>query len=47
MVFYHEGRDISLAVHGDDFAFCGVDEDLEWVKSLMQEWFDLKVRGRS
>ena len=23
VVFYHEGRDISLAVHGDDFTFCG------------------------
>ena len=23
VVFYHEGRDLSLAVHGDDFTFCG------------------------
>ena len=23
VVFYHQGRDISLAVHGDDFTFCG------------------------
>ena len=24
VVFYHEGKDLSLAVHGDDFTFCGV-----------------------
>ena len=26
VVFYHQGRDISLAVHADDFTFCGVGE---------------------
>ena len=34
VVFYHEGRDISLAVHGDDFTFCGGEMDLLWIKKL-------------
>ena len=32
VVFYHEGRDVSLAVHGDDFTFCGLGEDLVWIR---------------
>ena len=28
VVFYHPGRDLSLAVHGDDFTFCGLEENL-------------------
>ena len=32
VVFYHKGRDISLAVHGDDFTFCGREMDLLWIK---------------
>ena len=45
VIFYHEGRDISLAVHGDDFTFCGLEEDLRWVRDLMAGWFDIKVRA--
>ena len=29
--FDHPGRDLSLTVHGDDFTFCGMKRDLEWV----------------
>ena len=43
VVFYHLGRDLSLAVHGDDFTFCGLDEELKWFKELqstvMESWF--------
>ena len=28
VVFYYEGRDISLAVHVDDCTLCGLEEDL-------------------
>ena len=35
VIFYHEERDISLAVHGDDFTFCGLERDLRWIKELM------------
>ena len=45
VVFYHEERDVSLAVHGDDFTFCGLEEDLMWIKELMVSWFDIKVRA--
>ena len=27
VVFFHPERDISLAVHGDDFTFCALEED--------------------
>ena len=45
VIFYHEERDISLAVHGDDFTFCGLGEDLTWIRGLMRNWFDIKVRA--
>ena len=45
VIFYHEERDISLAVHGDDFTFCGLEEDLRWIRELMRDWFDIKVRA--
>eukprot|EP00973_Karenia_brevis_P019452 2668664-Karenia_brevis.AAC.1 len=45
VVFYHKERDISLVVHGDDFTFCGLEEDLMWVRGLMESWFEIKVRA--
>ena len=45
VVFYHADRDISLAVHGDDFTFCGLEEDLVWIRDLMASWFEIKVRA--
>ena len=36
-VFYHEGRDVSLAVHGDDFTFCGIESDLIWIRDLIDQ----------
>ena len=38
-------RGISLGVHGDDFTFAGIEEDLIWIRDLMESWFDIKVRG--
>ena len=32
-------------VHGGDFAFCGLEEDLIWIRDLMQSWFEIKVRA--
>ena len=46
VVFYHSKRDISLVVHGDDFTFCGIDEDSDRVSERMKAWFDVKIRGR-
>ena len=45
VVFYHEEKDPSLAVHGDDFTFCGYEEDSFWIRDLMASWFEIKVRG--
>jgi len=45
VVFYHSERDISCVVHGDDFSFCGLEEDLIWIQDLMKSWFEIKVRG--
>ena len=45
VVFYHPERDVSLAVHGDDFTFCGLERDLKWIRDLMGKWFDIKIRG--
>ncbi len=40
VMFYHEGRDISGLVHGDDFVFVGDDEDFDWIQGEMVGWFD-------
>ena len=45
-VFYHEGRGIRLVVHGDDFTFLGNDVSLDWCTTIMQEEYDIKIRGR-
>ena len=42
---YHEERDLSLAVHGDDFILCGAGEELTWITQQMQEWYEIKVRA--
>ena len=43
--FYHPARDLSLAVHGDDFTFVGLESDLDWITNQMESWFEIKVRG--
>ena len=45
-VFYNEERDISGAVHGDDFTFLGYPEDLDDLEAALKSWFEVKVRGR-
>ena len=49
--FYHEGKDVNLVVHGDDFTFTGEDASARWVKELMSLWFEgqwckARVRAR-
>ena len=34
VTFHHDERDRSPAVHGDDFTFCGLEEDLFWFRDL-------------
>ena len=45
VVFYHEAKDLSCVVHGDDFTFEGEAEDLGWIAEKMKEWFEVKMRG--
>ena len=45
VLFYHEEKGLSLAVHGDDFTFCGTDGELKWITKQMQEWYEIKVRA--
>ena len=45
-VFYHEERGIRLVVHGDDFTSLGNDQALDWCTTIMQEEYDIKLRGR-
>ena len=45
VIFYHKERDLSCAVHGDDFTFCGEDDQLRWIIGEMEKWFEIKVRA--
>ena len=45
VIFYHPGRDIAMAVHGDDFVLCGLGEDLRWAAGHIQDSFEVKVRA--
>jgi hypothetical protein len=39
VAFYHSGRAVWAVVHGDDFAFTGVDADLGFaVQELMKQY---------
>ena len=31
-------------MHGDDFTFCGIEEDLFRIRRLMRSWFDIEFR---
>ena len=46
VAFWHPGRDLACVVHGDDFTFSGMDDDLDWIEELMKGWFEVKVRAR-
>ena len=45
VLFYHAKRDLSAAVHGDDFVFCGFEEDLSWIAEYLKGCFEIKVRA--
>ena len=45
-VFKHKTRRLWLAVHGDDLALLGSDEDLDWFEKEIKAKFEVKVRGR-
>jgi hypothetical protein len=45
VIFYHEAWGVRAVVHGDDFTFMGEKRELIEVRKLMQEWYEVKVRG--
>ena len=45
VLFYHPERDIYVAVHGGDFTFAGLEEDLNWIRDLIMSWYDIKERA--
>ena len=42
----HETKDMNGVLHGDDFVWEGIDEDLDWVQKLLEDKYELKNRGR-
>ena len=40
--FVHEGRNIRLTCHGDDFDIVAAEEDIRWLIKKMEEVYDLK-----
>ena len=44
--FLHEGRDVRVVVHGDDFTVLGYGKDLDWFRGMIQGTFEVKFRGR-
>ena len=46
VAFVHETRDLMGVVHGDDFIFVGLDEDLDYAEKLLTDQYEVKNRGR-
>jgi hypothetical protein len=44
--FHHQGRDLCVVVHGDDFTCLGIKEDHDWYESELAARFEIKLRGR-
>ena len=45
-LFYHEVRDIRIAVHGDDFTVLDPADQLDWLRTEITTRFEVKFRGR-
>eukprot|EP00973_Karenia_brevis_P033097 4567309-Karenia_brevis.AAC.1 len=43
-MFWHRGRDITSMVHGDDFFTAGREEDLKWLKRIIEGAFEIKTK---
>ena len=42
---FHKTRDLSVTARGDESTCGGLQEDLVWLKELMESWFEIKFRG--
>ena len=45
-IFFNEQKGLGVVVHGDDFTFLGDDAACDWATTIMQEEYDIKLRGR-
>lgn len=45
-VFHHPSRKPRCNVHGDDFIFLGCDDQLDLCTKIMQDRYEVKIRGR-
>ena len=45
VAFAHRERDLVGVCHGDNFVFVGLDEDLQFVKKVLEENYEIKVEG--
>ena len=43
-VFHHPTRDIKVMVHGDDYVSSGFDEDLRWLKTVLEADYEIKTQ---
>jgi hypothetical protein len=43
--FYHEEKDIKMVVHGDDFIIEGVEDELKWIRGVLESKYIVKMRG--
>ena len=43
--FFNKETGGRLVVHGDDFTFLAVEVELERMRRLMAEWYEIKFRG--
>lgn len=43
-VHYHKGRHIRTFVHGDDYVSTGKPHDLQWMKSKLEEKYQIKTQ---
>ena len=43
--FKHRTRDLSCAVHGDDFTALGDEDDLDWFVDLLSKVYNLEVKS--
>ena len=45
VLFVHPSRDLRVSIHGDDLTTLGVESDLLWFKTKLEERYELKFGG--
>jgi hypothetical protein len=45
-IFWHKEKGIWAVIHGDDFTLLGNEHSLDWIRTMIQGRFEVKLRGR-